>query len=119
MTKEIILSMLKERISIDSITLADYSKYKEDKCNNNHCCIYYETYTTTGDSWVRSYRTSAGFDFNYCPCCGNFYTEFCDNCNGTFEHVSTADLIEILENYSVDENHSIEIVYKKFDTAWE
>ena len=103
MTKEIILSMLKERIPIDSITLVDYSEYKRDKCNNDGCYIYYETYTKMGGfSWRRkTYRSSTGLDLDYCPYCGNY--------DGTFEYVPTGDLISILENYKVDEKHSIEI----------
>lgn len=55
MTKEIILNMLsKGGVSIDSITLADYSEYDSDKCNNGGCYIYYETYTQTDScSWVK------------------------------------------------------------------
>lgn len=122
MTKEIILNMLsKGMVSIDSITLADYSGYEPDKCNNGGCYIYYETYTQTDScSWVKTYSSSAGLDFDYCPCCGNFYTgSQCNHCDGKFEYVSTGDLIAILENYGVDEKHSIEIVYKKYDTARE
>lgn len=115
MTKKNIIDMLSNGvISIDSIRLSDYSEYDADKCHDGGYYGFWETYTQTeACSWVKSYGSTASLDFDYCPCCGCFYsTEECNQCDGTYEYVSINELIKILDDFNLDDDHFIDITFK-------
>lgn len=121
MNKSTLIDMLNNGVSIDTIRLSDYSEYDPDKCHNSSCYGFWETYTyTEACSWVKSYGTTASLDFDYCACCGCFYsTPECNQCDGTYEYVSISELIKIIEDFNLDNDHFIDVIFKTYERVQE
>ena len=122
MNKLTLIHMLEHGTArIEGITLNDYSEYDPDRCHDGGCYGFWETYIQTETcSWVKTYGTTASLDIDYCPCCGCFYnTAKCNQCDGTFEHVTINELIKIIENFDLDDEHYIDIIFKTHERVQE
>lgn len=76
---------------IKKVVVTDWSDYDPDLCNNGGRYAYYTEYAKQDDGlWAVSYDTSS--DLEFCPCCGRFGCDECDE----YERISTSEMLERL-----------------------
>lgn len=96
---------------IKRVRFCNYSEYDSERCNDGGCYGFWTDYDRLENGkWEVSYGTTAGFDF--CPVCGSFndhydYDEEEYSC-GDFETVTETELLEIINNFTENEDEYIE-----------
>lgn len=76
------------------VTLFDYSDYVSEKsCNGGHYGFWTDFTLRSDGLYEVSYGTTA--DFVYCPCCGQFGCEDCED----YETVTEKELNAIIERF--------------------
>lgn len=79
------------KMNITKIVVTDLSDYDPDLCCTGGRYAYYTEYAKQDDGlWTVSYDTSS--DLEFCPCCGRFGCDECDE----YERISTSEMLERL-----------------------
>ena len=92
-----------KKIDIERVVVTDLSDYDPDLCCTGGKYAYYTEYARQADGlWTVSYDTSS--DFEFCPCCGRFGCDECDE----YEHISTSEMLERLAEDAAHEGVTIE-----------
>lgn len=94
---------------MNKVIIRDYTEYESGKSCNGGCYAFYTYYNRVGeDTWQVSYDTSA--DFSYCPKCGEFCNNDCDNCTAEFDTVSTEKVLKMIKKFENEPDYEVEVI---------
>lgn len=99
---------IKNDNKFNKVVVSDFREYNAERCNDGGGYAYYIHFDKISDEkFTTSYYTSA--DFDYCPYCGSFISNYDHHVYNCDEEIVTRDeLINIIDSYANKEKVCID-----------